>query len=85
MNKRFFLPIVVLLCLLIFMVSCKKEADCDNSQRLECVFVQNDDDMDGLIDETERQIMQDCASNQITDRETLKSNLIGTWDIVGYG
>lgn len=50
----------------------------------DCVFVQSEDNMDGLIDETENAIMMNCFDNKLLNRAEIKSNLIGEWKIVGH-
>jgi len=51
----------------------------------DCVFEQVDGDEDGLIDETERSIMDDCRNNALNSKSEIESNLIGEWELVGHG
>ena len=63
-------------------------SNCSDSGRetgIDCVFVQNDEDMDGLIDDTERSIMNECLKDAFTKREDIEKNLIGEWELVGHG
>ena len=64
--------------------ACSKEEE-TNEENYDCEFVQNDDDMDGLIDETERSIMQSCFNDPLTGVEEISSNLIGEWQLIGHG
>ena len=79
------LPLVMMICTITFFSACCSDDEQVDPTSMDCIFVQNDDDKDGLIDETEQSIMEDCRNNQITDRDELKSNLIGEWNIVGHG
>lgn len=40
--------------------------------------------MDGLLDDTERSIMDECRSNTYNSASEIKSNLIGTWNLIGH-
>jgi len=51
----------------------------------DCEFIQNDENMDGLIDETERTIMDDCFQSKFTSKNEIESNLIGEWELIGHG
>lgn len=75
-----FYIIIIALCL----IGCKK-TEILSSESTNCPFVQDDDTEDGLIDEDERQIMEDCLAARITDLQLLEENLIGSWDLVGHG
>jgi len=50
-----------------------------------CEFVQNDADMDGLIDENERNLMNECQMNAFTSKSEIENNLIGEWELIGHG
>lgn len=50
-----------------------------------CVFEQNDADMDGIIDETERSIMTECDENAFESKSEIEDNLIGEWKLIGHG
>ena len=65
--------------------ACQDDDDMNQPTIDVCTFVQNDADMDGEIDATERQIMESCLAEQLTDAEAVKNNLIGQWRLVGYG
>ena len=51
----------------------------------DCSFEQNDEDMDGLIDATERSIMEQCANNALLTKSEIEDNLIGEWELIGHG
>ncbi|MEM6316928.1 MAG: hypothetical protein AAF960_04620 [Bacteroidota bacterium] len=51
----------------------------------DCTFVQNDRTMDGLIDDTEQAIMRSCTRNALTSKMAIEQNLIGEWELVGFG
>ena len=51
----------------------------------DCQFVQIDENMDGIIDECERSIMDDCLQNSLGSVELVRQNLIGHWKLVGHG
>lgn len=51
----------------------------------DCMFEQINENMDGFIDDNERTIMNECRESKITSKSELEDNLIGTWDIIGFG
>ena len=51
----------------------------------DCVFVQNDDDLDGLVDSTELALMTECSANAFTSKNEIEENLIGEWELIGHG
>ena len=65
------------------------EDDMDNEDLItgpyDCEFVQVEGTMDGLIDDTERMLMEDCMENSLQSVNRIKSNLIGEWGLVGHG
>jgi hypothetical protein len=78
------LSMALVLC---FFFSCK---DDDNSNpttesTTECTFEQVDADMDGLIDDDERAIMEECSQDALLVSTDIKENLIGTWNLIGHG
>ena len=87
-NQSLFLA---LFSLVFILFSCKKDEKTDISDPFppsvstDCSFVQNDEDMDGLIDEAERAIMEDCFTNRFTSKSEIEANLIGEWQLVGHG
>jgi len=50
-----------------------------------CPFIDNSENKDGLIDEFERAVMDECMQNIILDKVVLKENLIGEWALIGHG
>lgn len=51
----------------------------------DCEFEQNDEKMEGKIDDNERKIMDECLKNAFTSKESIEKNLIGKWELVGFG
>ena len=71
---------LMLISVFSFLIACQKEDDTETTTApYDCIFEQIDEDMDGLIDETERSIMDDCLTNRITVKEDIEANLIGEW------
>jgi len=80
MKNLVVLPISIML--LVFICSCKEEqVPIEN----DCTFVQNDDDMDGQIDDGEIQVMTNCRENAFSSVAAIESNLIGEWELIGFG
>ncbi len=50
-----------------------------------CDFEQDDDSMDGWIDDDEHAIMTDCYENRLKSKSEVESNLIGEWELIGHG
>jgi len=69
--------IAVFVLILTLLVSCSKEAD-------HCTFVINEASEDGLFDEMERAIINDCSENSFLSKSEIESNLIGEWELTGY-
>lgn len=76
---------IVLAILSTSMISCEKISKEDIKEVFECVFTQVDDDLDGLIDLDEKQLMQDCDDNAYNSISDIEKNLIGHWILVGHG
>ncbi len=74
--------IILLSAILLFMSSCTKDND---DKRHECNFENDPEVTEGIIDNEEQEIMATCLENQLTTKEEIETNLIGTWKIVGYG
>ena len=66
------------------LTACSKK-DTTPSAAFDCEFVQNDRDMDGLIDESERNLMEECRTNQLSSKAEIENNLIGEWELIGHG
>ena len=77
----------------IFLFSCGKESanemneeiNTEDSTNHDCTFTQIDGNMDGLIDPTEKEIMNECTNNLLTSTSEIKENLIGEWKLIGHG
>jgi hypothetical protein len=78
MNKLLYLATFLLYGIL---VSCDDKPNGNH----DCEFVQDDSTKDGLIDDTERIIMDDCIKNALTSKSKIENNLIGEWKLVGHG
>lgn len=61
------------------------EEPTDTVPEYNCTFEQNDEDMEGLIDDTERELMVTCNDNKLTSKSEIEANLIGEWELVGHG
>ena len=61
--------LVLLISFLAFSISCGKE----------------DINQDGLIDKMESTIMNECFENSLTSKTDIENNLIGKWNLIGYG
>lgn len=61
------------IALLSILVSCNIDESDQNS--FDCIFEQIDENMDGLIDDTERSIMEECRTNSLSSRSSIKANL----------
>lgn len=73
------------LFLFVGLISCDKPLEENKSLGNDCTFEQIDEDMDGLIDDNERSIMDDCMANELTSVSEIEQNLIGEWQLVGHG
>jgi len=72
----------ILISILALFVSCEDTIIFDNQN--DCVFEENSN-MDGFIDDTERAIMTDCRENPLTSKSEIENNLIGEWKLIGHG
>lgn len=66
-------------------ISCSKSEPTIELKGPDCEFVQDDDAMDGLLDSIELAMMETCRENPLTSVEAIKNNLIGEWELVGFG
>lgn len=73
----------LLIMLLFFFVACRDESPLESIT--ECDFVADLETTDGLLDETEIAILNDCHASRLVDDEAIAANLIGEWELVGYG
>jgi len=80
MNDGFTLVLTWLLVL--SLVACKDQGYIDPE---DCVFEQNDENRDGVLDENELSIMDDCRNNELGSVSEIESNLIGEWVLIGHG
>ncbi len=77
---------VLILALILFVfTSCDKNKEENIVEVFDCEFVQNDENQDGLIDEEESELMQDCVDNAFDSKNEIEENLIGEWIMVGHG
>ena len=66
-------------------MSCNKKESELNANGYNCFFEQIDENMDGLIDDGERMIMNECMENSLNSISSIKNNLIGEWALIGHG
>ena len=79
-NTLFFITSILIIVLI---TACSDDHEPRGNK--DCIFEQNDDDMDGRIDETEFSIMRGCDEEAFTSISAIKSNLIGEWELIGHG
>ena len=65
--------------------SCSNDVSTSIDLGANCPFVQDDSTSDGLIDERERSIMDNCGNSEFTNFSEIKDNLTGDWELVGHG
>ena len=76
----------LLISCLSFEGSANEEFDWEQTnEREDCEFVQIDENADGVIDSTEQAIMSSCYDNAFQTVAEIEENLIGEWELVGYG
>jgi len=73
----------ITLIIIPFLVYCNKT---DNKPEIskECIFEEIPENMDGLIDDTEKNLMNECLKQALTTKQEMKENLIGEWKLIGY-
>lgn len=69
---------------LFILTSCNEDA-ATIIEDYNCEFIQNDDDMDGQIDDVEQALMQECSDNKYTSKDDIEDNLVGEWKLIGHG
>ena len=73
----------LLVAALSILSSCnKKPVDCENQG---CSFEKNDNGKAGIVDATERALMNECSENEFTSKSEIENNLIGEWELIGFG
>ena len=77
--------VIVFFLSLLFVSSCCNDDDDTSQTNNDCEFVQIDENMDGLIDEIERSIMNTCLQNPLLTAVDVENNLIGEWKLIGHG
>jgi len=77
--------IIIMVFLMTTLFSCKTNEDEGISNSHDCIFKQDDNDMDGLIDDAERMIMNACMENLLLTKSSIENNLIGEWELIGHG
>ena len=83
---KYSISTTILLLLMIVLISCHRNEDEKiNENNYDCVFEQNDNDMDDMIDDTERIIMNECMETSLLSKSSIKNNLIGEWELIGHG
>lgn len=69
----------------ILLASCGDDPVVSSDPNLNCEFVDDPNTMDGAIDDEERRIMTECRESELRSPEEITANLIGTWDLIGFG
>jgi len=77
--------LLALSILALIATSCSDDDIPEVTYTYDCEFVQNDADMDGIIDDTEKAIMEECMEDKFTSKSDIESNLIGEWELIGHG
>lgn len=77
--------ITILFISSLFFLACSDGESISMTTPYECTFEQNDETMDGFIDENERAIMNACTDNALTNKTAITQNLIGEWELIGHG
>lgn len=76
---------LLLLSVLVLLCAC----DDDDVRIIEpisdCQFVEQANTTDGRWDESERNTVRDCQEDKLTSNEAIATNLIGEWELVGFG
>ena len=84
MKNIYLLLLVISLCY--STISCgKNDRQETNISSSECDFVEDTNSTDGLLDESEIEIIKNCRNSEITDDNQITENLIGEWKLVGFG
>jgi len=76
---------IILIVSTVALVSCQKGIEKLQSEPYDCVFEQIDEDMDGAIDDYERSLMEGCTESKLTSKESIEANIIGEWELFGFG
>jgi len=76
----------LLTLVLIVTISCNRENDPSNSRsNYDCEFVENENSADGLLDDTELEMLRSCRAEPFTNESEIAAHLIGEWELVGFG
>lgn len=82
------LNLIAFICLSLLMFSsCSNDDDGNNGDANSlkpCSFVQNDEDMDGVLDDNERSLWNQCIEEKIEGRAEIRAALIGEWELIGH-
>lgn len=76
---------ITLFSFLFLFSSCSDDTGSSSNTGMDCVFEQIDENKDGLIDETERSLMEECRENKYSSKSEIVDNLIGEWQLIGHG
>ncbi|MFK7951339.1 MAG: hypothetical protein AB8B73_00730 [Ekhidna sp.] len=52
--------------------------------KYDCVFEQIDENMDGLLDNTERMLQEECYRDRLLSKSSIENNLLGEWELIGH-
>lgn len=77
---------VVLLSVFVFLLCACQDDDVSLLEPIsDCQFVEQANTTDGRLDEMERNTINDCRDNKLETNEEITANLIGEWELVGFG
>jgi len=79
--KRMNFRIVAIAVLSLMIISC---AD-DESYSYDCEYKENKLGKEGLVDDTELAFIKECNENAFKSKEEIENNLIGEWELIGFG
>lgn len=78
--------LLFLLVVLILIVACnKEESTLPLESQSDCIFGELSNTTDGILDEGEIALINNCRENELTTTNAITNNLIGEWELVGFG
>jgi hypothetical protein len=75
--------LLILISIFSLLLACNKDKIQIQMQN-SCDFVQNEDNLDGLLDEEEEALVVECIEDRLNSIEDIEDNLIGEWELIGY-
>lgn len=74
----------LILISLLLTASCGDDPE-ESTHVYNCVFDSTDKSDNGVIDDEERAIMNDCRNQSLFSKNDIEENLIGAWELIGHG